>query len=81
MLIMLIMKAGETNGPKSLFLILPTGPIRPLQAVAGFEIVTVASNQDGYVDTAALRQVVQVPDSAALMLTNPTAWVSLKKTF
>ena len=39
-------------------------------AVAGFDIVTVASNAEGYVDIEALRQVVG-SDTAALMLTNP----------
>lgn len=39
-------------------------------AVAGFDIVTVASNEEGYVDIESLREVAG-PDTAALMLTNP----------
>lgn len=38
--------------------------------VAGFETLTVKSNQDGNVDVEALKEVVG-PDTAALMLTNP----------
>ena len=71
--LMLIRAYHESRGDKRTKVIVPDsahGTNPASAAVAGFEIVTVASNQDGYVDTAALRQVVG-SDTAALMLTNP----------
>jgi len=40
-------------------------------AMAGFEVVSVKSNPDGTVDLASLKEVVG-PDTAALMMTNPS---------
>lgn len=71
--LMLIRAYHESRGEKRTKVIVPDsahGTNPASAAVAGFDIVTVASNGEGYVDTEALRQVVGA-DTAALMLTNP----------
>jgi glycine dehydrogenase subunit 2 len=71
--LMLIRAYHESRGEKRTRVIVPDsahGTNPASAAVAGFDIVTVASNKEGYVDIEALRQAVG-PDTAALMLTNP----------
>jgi glycine dehydrogenase subunit 2 len=71
--LMLIRAYHESRGEKRNKVIVPDsahGTNPASAAVAGFDIVTVASTNEGYVDIEALRQVVG-PDTAALMLTNP----------
>lgn len=71
--LMLIRAYHESRGEKRNKVIVPDsahGTNPASAAVAGFDIVTVASTNEGYVDIEALRHVVG-PDTAALMLTNP----------
>lgn len=71
--LMLIRAYHESRGEKRNKVIVPDsahGTNPASAAVAGFEIMTVPSTKEGYVDLEALRQAVG-PDTAALMLTNP----------
>lgn len=71
--LMLIRAYHESRGDKRTKVIVPDSShgTNPASAtVAGFETVTIRSNEKGLVDLEALRQAVG-PDTAALMLTNP----------
>ncbi|MBN6186049.1 aminomethyl-transferring glycine dehydrogenase subunit GcvPB [Aneurinibacillus sp. BA2021] len=71
--LMMIRAYHESRGEQRTKVIVPDSAhgTNPASAsVAGFETVTVASDENGFVDVEALRQVVG-PDTAALMLTNP----------
>ncbi|MCF6094196.1 aminomethyl-transferring glycine dehydrogenase subunit GcvPB [Microaerobacter geothermalis] len=71
--LMLIRAYHESKGDKRTKVIVPDSAhgTNPASAtVAGFETVTVKSNENGLVDIEALKKAVG-PDTAALMLTNP----------
>jgi glycine dehydrogenase subunit 2 len=71
--LMIIKAYHESRGEKRTKVIVPDsahGTNPASAAVAGFQTITVKSNEHGLVDIEALRQVVG-PDTAALMLTNP----------
>lgn len=71
--LMLIRAYHESRGDKRTKVIVPDSShgTNPASATAaGFETVTIRSNEKGLVDLDALRQAVG-PDTAALMLTNP----------
>lgn len=71
--LMLIRAYHESRGEKRTKVIVPDsshGTNPASAAVAGFETVTIRSDERGMVDLNALREAVG-PDTAALMLTNP----------
>lgn len=71
--LMLIRAYHESRGEKRTKVIVPDSAhgTNPASAtVAGFETITIPSDEEGLVDIEALRQAVG-PDTAALMLTNP----------
>lgn len=72
--LMMIRAYHERRGERRTKVIVPDSShgTNPASATAaGFETVTIASNERGLVDLDALRQAVG-PDTAALMLTNPS---------
>lgn len=71
--LMMIRAYHESRGEKRTKVIVPDSAhgTNPASAtVAGFETITIPSNEKGLVDIEALRKAVG-PDTAALMLTNP----------
>lgn len=71
--LMLIRAYHESRGENRTKVIVPDSAhgTNPASAsVAGFETITIPSNEEGLVDLEALKQAVG-PDTAALMLTNP----------
>ncbi|AJY74116.1 aminomethyl-transferring glycine dehydrogenase subunit GcvPB [Paenibacillus beijingensis] len=72
--LMMIRAYHESRGEKRTKVIVPDSShgTNPASAtVAGFETITITSNERGHVDLDALRAAVG-PDTAALMLTNPS---------
>lgn len=72
--LLMIRAYHESRGEKRTKVLIPDvshGTNPASAAVAGFESVTIASNEYGEVDLESLRQAVG-PDTAALMLTNPS---------
>lgn len=71
--LMLIRAYHESRGEKRTKVIIPDsahGTNPATATVAGYEAITIPSDENGLVDIEALRKVVG-PDTAALMLTNP----------
>ncbi|MCZ8511004.1 aminomethyl-transferring glycine dehydrogenase subunit GcvPB [Paenibacillus filicis] len=72
--LMMIRAYHESRGEKRTKVIVPDsshGTNPASAAAAGFDTITIASNERGLVDLDALRRAVG-PDTAALMLTNPS---------